>query len=160
NGLDLCRRIKEVDDPPSVFLMSAVYRSPSIQRDARTEYGADAYFVKPFRVQELWREIENQLGIDPAPSGAGLDGDLATVGLARLLVTVNAAGETGALGLEQGNVQKTICLERGTPVAASSNARSDDLDQFLVERGLSRETDGPTREDLAQRHVEERVIGC
>jgi CheY-like chemotaxis protein len=156
NGLDLCRRIKQGSDAPPVFLMSAVYRSPSIQRDARTEYGADAYFIKPFRVQELWREIEGRLGLEPAQSGAGLEGDLAAVGLPRLLVTLAAASETGALRLEHEHTQKTIFLERGTPVAASSNVRSEQVDLG----GLRRATDEPPREDLVQRLVEERVVAC
>jgi CheY-like chemotaxis protein len=162
NGLDLCRRIKNGSGPPAVFLMSAVYRSPSIQQDARSDYGADAYFVKPFRVQDLWREMEPYLGVRPPAPGSPLEGDLAAVGLARLLVTLHAAEETGALALAQERVEKIIYLDRGVPVAAESNLRSERFAEFLARRGVQKEalSDPSARDALAAQHVEERLIAC
>ena len=125
NGLDLCRRIKQGQNAPPVFLMSAVYRSPSIQRDAQAEYGADAYFVKPFRIQDLWQHIEDKLGAPARPSAAPLEGDLSKIGFARLLVTLHASEESGVLKLRSGHMEKLIYLDRGQPVAVESNLRSE-----------------------------------
>jgi DNA-binding response OmpR family regulator len=126
NGLDLCRRIKQGQSAPPVFLMSAVYRSPSIQRDAQAEYGADAYFVKPFRIQDLWQHIEDKLGGAPARTQAApLEGDLSKIGFARLLVTLHASEESGVLKIRSGHMEKLIYLDRGQPVAVESNLRSE-----------------------------------
>jgi CheY-like chemotaxis protein len=125
NGLDLCRRIKQSQSAPPVFLMSAVYRSPSIQRDAQAEYGADAYFVKPFRIQDLWQHIEDKLGKPPRVVASPLEGDLAKVGFARLLVTLHASEETGVLKIRAGHTEKLIYLERGQPIGVESNLRSE-----------------------------------
>jgi len=162
NGLDLCRRIKKAQNPPPVFLMSAVYRSPSIQRDAQAEYGADAYFVKPFRMQDLWRHIEERLGVRRPDGGAPLEGDLAAVGLPRLLVTLHAAEETGALKLEHLRVERILYLERGLPIAVESNLRSEKFEQFLQEHAVSPEllADAEERASWERRHVEERMVAC
>ena len=136
NGLDLCRRIKQGQSAPPVFLMSAVYRSPSIQRDAQAEYGADAYFVKPFRIQDLWGHIEERLGKPSRQAAASpLEGDLAKVGFARLLVTLHAAEESGVLKIRSGHMEKLIYLERGQPIAVESSLRSD-ANQDMRERIL------------------------
>ena len=136
NGLDLCRRIKQGPSPPPVFLMSAVYRSPSIQRDAQAEYGADAYFVKPFRIQDLWLHIEDRLGKPPRVVSAPLEGELMKVGFARLLVTLHASEETGVLKIRTGHAEKLIYLERGQPIGVESNLRSE-ANQDVRERLLS-----------------------
>jgi len=125
NGLDLCRRIKQGQSAPPVFLMSAVYRSPSIQRDAQAEYGADAYFVKPFRIQDLWQHIEDKLGAPERVKAAPLDGDFSKIGFARLLVTLHASEETGILKLRSGHMEKLVYLHRGEPIAVESNLRSE-----------------------------------
>src|SRR5262249_264835 len=108
NGLDLCRRIKRGQSAPPVFLMSSLYRSPSIRRAAQREYGADAYFVKPFRIQDLWQHIEDRLGKTPQSASAPLEGDLGKIGFARLLVTLHASEETGVLKLQSGHASKMI----------------------------------------------------
>lgn len=125
NGLDLCRRIKQGQSAPPVFLMSAVYRSPSIQRDAQAEYGADAYFVKPFRIQDLWQHIEDKLGTPARVKAAPLEGDLSKIGFARLLVTLHASEESGILKLRSGHMEKLVYLHRGEPIAVESNLRSE-----------------------------------
>ena len=163
NGLDLCRRVKKAGECPAVFLMSAVYRSPSIQRDAKAEYGADAYFVKPFKLTELWDQIEARLGPErPAAGGTPLEGDLEKIGLPRLLVTLHTAEESGALRLLSGRVERFLYLERGVPIAISSNMRSDRLEQFLADAGVAPEAmaDAGERERVARRYVEQRMIEC
>jgi CheY-like chemotaxis protein len=163
NGLELCRRIKSAGSAPPVFLMSAVYRSPSIQRDACADYGADGYFVKPFRIQELWQKIEGRMGmLAPPEEGSPIEGALGVVGFARLLMTLAAAEETGALRLSHGHVEKLIYLERGQPVAVTSNLRSERFEQFLADQGVDRQavTDPGELARLAELHVEERLIAC
>ena len=143
--------------------MSAVYRSSSIQKDARSEYGADAYFVKPFRVQDLWREIEGRLDCPPpAERGAPLEGDLGGVGLARVLVTLAAADETGALEIGRGSLVRWIYLDRGTPVAVEAMARAESFDQFLLDQGIGpgEATEPDLRARLERRYVEERLLAC
>ena len=50
NGLEVCRRIRQVKDTP-IIMMTA--RDSVIDRVAGLDHGADDYIVKPFAIEEL-----------------------------------------------------------------------------------------------------------
>ncbi|MFZ9901516.1 MAG: response regulator transcription factor [Vulcanococcus sp.] len=51
NGLDLCRKLRELDQQPLVLMVSA--RDTETDRVLGLEVGADDYLIKPFGIREL-----------------------------------------------------------------------------------------------------------
>src|SRR6185503_13637589 len=54
----------------------------------------------------------------------------------RILLDLWEKKSTGTLTLQRGKVKKEIALVHGTPVAATSNLRTETLGHFLVARGV------------------------
>lgn len=60
SGLDVCRRIREVDGTtPKILMLTA--RGSQADRDRGFEAGADDYVVKPFATQDLMRRAREML---------------------------------------------------------------------------------------------------
>lgn len=63
-------------------------------------------------------------------------GDLAQVGVPRLLVALHLAQATGALTVQRGAVKKILLVEKGAPLYAASNVAGERLGAICVRRGV------------------------
>ena len=61
NGFLVCKAIKELDSPPKVIMLTAVYTNPSYTWEARTNFGADDIITKPCEIANLLRRIEKHM---------------------------------------------------------------------------------------------------
>ncbi len=64
NGFQVCQRIKSGPTPPPVVLMSALYKTYNLQKEAKTKYGADEYLIKPLNLVAVAKLLCDLLGID------------------------------------------------------------------------------------------------
>lgn len=65
NGWDVCKNIKNTPEGRKipVVLMSAVYKTPKMQRDAREKFKADQFLEKPFQLSRLLTMVTTLLGV-------------------------------------------------------------------------------------------------
>lgn len=72
NGVDVCRSLHELaasaGRPVAVWIMTGA-RTPELEKRAR-EAGAIAVLGKPFDFAELFREMDEKLGVPPTPPDA------------------------------------------------------------------------------------------
>ena len=61
HGFLACKTIKEMDSPPKVILLTAVYTKKNYKWEARGQYGADEFLTKPFELSALLACIDKQL---------------------------------------------------------------------------------------------------
>jgi CheY-like chemotaxis protein len=61
HGFLVCKAIKELQSPPKVIMLTAVYTKMNYRWEAKERYGADEMMTKPFEVSELLACIEKQL---------------------------------------------------------------------------------------------------
>lgn len=64
NGFKLCQKIKAHERSVPVIMMSALYKTYSLQQEAKTKYGADDYMIKPLNLMDLAKRICQHLCID------------------------------------------------------------------------------------------------
>lgn len=75
-------------------------------------------------------------GVDLAPGGEPVSGDLAEVPFARLLGGLFAARVTGGLLLRRGAIKKIVYLRQGVPVFVKSNLLHECLGRIMVAERL------------------------
>ena len=63
HGFLVCKAIKELDCPPRVIVLTAVYRKITYRWEVKTEYGADELLIKPINGPELVSCIERVLSV-------------------------------------------------------------------------------------------------
>jgi len=80
------------------------------------------------------------------------EGSLHEISLCRLLHQLNEAETTGVIDFNRDPIKKSISLEKGNPVFATSNVESELFGEHLVARGiLSREQHGETLDFAARK---------
>lgn len=62
HGFLVCKALKEMQPPPKVIMLTAVYTKLNYRFEARDRYGADELLTKPFEVSNLLKCIERHLG--------------------------------------------------------------------------------------------------
>jgi CheY-like chemotaxis protein/curved DNA-binding protein CbpA len=65
HGFLACKMIKQMQSPPKVILLTAVYTKKNYKWEARQQYGADDFLTKPFELSELFACIEKHLANSP-----------------------------------------------------------------------------------------------
>ncbi|HKY04588.1 MAG TPA: response regulator, partial [Blastocatellia bacterium] len=65
HGFLVCKAVKEMDPPPKVILVTAVYTKMNYKWEVKDKYGADALITKPFEVADLLACIQKQLADSP-----------------------------------------------------------------------------------------------
>ncbi|HEX9101497.1 MAG TPA: response regulator, partial [Polyangia bacterium] len=126
-----------------LLVTSAIYKDQAMIARLTAETGAQ-FFAKPFQVRDILSAVKRLVGDgSPAPAPATTKstamptvGSLAERRPPRLLLELWEKKTTGTLTLQRGKVKKEIALVHGTPVAATSNLRTETLGHFLVARGL------------------------
>jgi CheY-like chemotaxis protein len=63
HGFLVCQAIKELQPPPKVIMLTAVYTKMHYKWEAKEKYGADELMTKPFEVAELLDCIERHLAV-------------------------------------------------------------------------------------------------
>jgi len=90
--------------------------------------------------------------IEERPPVPDREGTLHEVTLCRLLHQLNEAGTTGVIDFNRDPIKKSIVLENGNPVFATSNVESELFGEHLVANGfLSREQHGETLDFAARK---------
>ncbi len=157
SGFELCQTIRQqlAGGEVPVILMSAVYKSLSVQNEAKTKYGATDFLTKPLNINLLRDRLEALLHTGTPvpvaeqpdletdvtgptagiPAGTKTLGDLAAVPFASVFVQIHQQGRTGALYVTKGKVKKTIYFIDGAPVAVQSNLLSETLARILQSQG-------------------------
>ncbi|MCZ7583561.1 MAG: response regulator [Deltaproteobacteria bacterium] len=162
NGWDVCRQIKSRENgtPPPVILMSAVYKTPKMQLEAKQKYGADEFVEKPFQLSSLMDMTVRLIGepdavaeaapsapaddaAAPAEEPAGgeavvdderveLEGTLDDVPFPELLHTLYVMGRPGRLEMTSDGKEKTISVMDGYPVSVRTNIDDELFGNYLV----------------------------
>lgn len=58
DGFEICRQLKSRDDTKNIPVIVLTAKTAEEDRDKARAAGADAYMTKPFRPEELWKEIK------------------------------------------------------------------------------------------------------
>ncbi len=148
DGFQFCRELRKHPNGQDVPLVvtSAIYKDPQTIARLQSEVGAE-FFAKPFQIRELMAMMRRLLveSAEPAraaapkpvqPAARSSSGSIADCAPPRLLLELAEKRATGTLTLVRGQVRKEISLLHGTPVAVTSNLRTETLGHFLVARGL------------------------
>jgi CheY-like chemotaxis protein/TolA-binding protein len=141
NGLQLCQKLRalpQLKDLP-VIMMTAFYKQADHIRDAREQYGATDYLLKPFPLNTLHEKIEELIGAPEASEDAerlSVEGKLSETGLPRILHNLYSLRATGLLHLEHNDVKKVVYIRNGYPIFVRSNLVREFLGQLLIKANL------------------------
>ncbi|BCR03663.1 hypothetical protein DESUT3_07320 [Desulfuromonas versatilis] len=140
SGLEVCRALRsypKTRDLP-VIIMTAFYRDAKHIREARENYGATDYILKPFTLNLLFEKIEALTGTAPLATEQRptIEGTLAETSFARLLHNLYTLREAGLLQLEREGVKKIVAIRDGYPIFIRSNVLGECLGQMLVRQNL------------------------
>jgi len=58
HGFLVCKTVKQLEPPPKVIVLTAVYTKPEYRAEVIRKYGADDLFTKPCSIAELITSIE------------------------------------------------------------------------------------------------------
>ncbi len=161
NGLQLCRKLKSLPKTKHlpVIMMTAFYKQTEHINDARDEYGATDYLLKPFPLQTLHEKIDTLIGGPEAAPGAerlSIGGQLNETGLPRILHNLYSLRATGLLHLENHGVKKVVYIRDGYPIFVRSNLVNEFLGQILLRNGQLNEAELKSSVEVArgkgQRH--------
>ena len=141
SGLEICRTLRHNPATATlpIVLMTAFQKEAHQIREAREEYGATDYLLKPFALAALHERVRTLIG---APGGTApvrqlcVEGDLATTSLPALLHNLYTLQGTGLLHLEQGERKKVVYFKEGYPIFVRSNLLRECLGKMLVHEGL------------------------
>lgn len=61
HGFILCKTVKQLEPPPKVIVLTAVYTKPDYRSEVMRKYGADELFIKPCSTVKLLACIEDML---------------------------------------------------------------------------------------------------
>lgn len=141
NGLQLCRKLRGIPKTSElpIIMMTAFYKQADHIQDAREQYGATDYLLKPFPLKTLHEKIDALLGAPTAASETGrlsIEGNLSETAFPRILHNLYSLRATGLLHLENNNLKKVVYIRNGYPIFVRSNLVREFLGQMLVRTGL------------------------
>lgn len=140
NGLQLCRKLRSLPKTSNlpIIMMTAFYKQADHIRDAREQYGATDYLLKPFPIKELHEKIDALIGA-PAPAAGterlSIEGNLAETDFPRILHNLYSLRATGLLHIEHKELKKVVYIRSGYPIFVRSNLVREFLGQRLVRNG-------------------------
>jgi CheY-like chemotaxis protein/curved DNA-binding protein CbpA len=141
NGLQFCRQIRQRSDSEQlpIVMMTAFYKQADHIREAREQYGATDYLLKPFPLKDLHEKIQQLIGSSqPVDKNERLTiaGDLSETPLPRILHNLYSLRATGLLHIERESVKKVIYIKNGYPIFARSNLVKEFLGQILIRNNI------------------------
>ncbi|NJC87195.1 MAG: response regulator [Desulfuromonas sp.] len=137
SGLQLCRQLRQnpATNRLPVIMMTAFYKEADHIREARDQYGATDYLLKPFSLKALHDKIAALIGMPAAAATderLSVEGTLAATSLPRILHDLYSLRTTGLLHLERGDIKKVVYIKNGYPIFVRSNLVREFLGQMLV----------------------------
>jgi CheY-like chemotaxis protein/tetratricopeptide (TPR) repeat protein len=141
NGLQLCRKLRKSPKTSElpIIMMTAFYKQAENIQEAREQYGATDYLLKPFPLKTLHEKIDALLGAPTTASETGrqsIIGNLSETAFPQILHNLYSLRATGLLHLENNNLKKVVYIHNGYPIFARSNLVREFLGQILVRTGL------------------------
>ncbi|GAA2131488.1 response regulator transcription factor [Streptomyces synnematoformans] len=113
SGDDVCRRLRELVDPPPILMLTAAGEVED-KVYGLTTLGADDYLAKPFDFAELVARVRTLSRRPPGPAPAGLE--YAGIALDPARRTVRVHGRTVELTAREFEVLHLLLRARGAPV--------------------------------------------
>jgi DNA-binding response OmpR family regulator/curved DNA-binding protein CbpA len=140
NGLQLCRKLRGIPKTSElpIIMMTAFYKQADHIQDAREQYGATDYLLKPFPLKTLHEKIDALLGAPATASETGrlnIEGKLSETAFPRILHNLYSLRATGLLHLQHNNLKKVVYIRKGYPIFVRSNLVREFLGQMLVRTG-------------------------
>ncbi len=151
SGLETCRALRTYPATSTIpiVLMTAFYKDAKHIQEAKEEYGATEYLLKPFSLNTLFQKIEDLTGPTESQEQKrpfSVHGTLVETPIAHLLHNLYTLKATGLLHLERQDVRKVIYIREGYPIFVRSNLVRECLGQMLVNTG--RLTEAQLKESL------------
>jgi len=140
NGLQLCRKLRSLPKTRElpIIMMTAFYKQADHIRDAREQYGATDYLLKPFPLKDLHEKIESLIGRSESAAGSerlSIEGNLSETDFPRILHNLYSLRATGLLHIEHRDFKKVVYIRNGYPIFVRSNLVREFLGQRLVRTG-------------------------
>ena len=158
NGLQLCRKLRGIPKTSElpIIMMTAFYKQADHIQDAREQYGATDYLLKPFPLKTLHEKIDALLGAPTTASETdrlNIEGNLSETAFPRILHNLYSLRATGLLHLQHNNLKKVVYIRNGYPIFVRSNLVREFLGQMLIRTGrLSDEALAESLEASKQRN--------
>ncbi|MCG3173769.1 MAG: Chemotaxis response regulator protein-glutamate methylesterase [Myxococcota bacterium] len=121
----------ETADIPIIF-MSAVYRDPQFMLENKKKYGAFDFYKKSQVSDELRDILKRVFKRDFSTESREESGQFVSGRFAEMLYELYERRFTGTLEVSRDEVKKSITMEEGLPVQATSNVREEYLGNLLV----------------------------
>ncbi|MBZ0270823.1 response regulator [bacterium] len=182
NGWEVCSRLKATPEGriTPIVLMSAVYKTPKMQLEAKNKYGADEFVEKPFQLSRLMDLVNRFLASrdqTPLPreiDAAGepvmpaeverpelppvvLEGELASVPFPELLHDLYVLNKSGRLTVRSDGKEKRIDVMSGYPVSVTTNIEDEFFGNYLVRQHVV--TEEQRDEAVSRMQKSGRLIG-
>ncbi len=140
SGPTVCQALRKHEktrDLP-VVMMTAMFHSPEQIAQAKIDYGANEFLLKPFAVEDLSSLVASLLPKTPVASKEPDSIPIEKHSIPLLLQQFYIDKASGLLQLQRGEAKKIIYLKDGYPVFARSNVLSECLGRMLVkEKAIS-----------------------
>ena len=138
SGPALCRSLRNLEktrDLP-VVMMTAMFHSTEQIEQAKQDYGATQFLLKPFVVEDLYWLLDKFFPrVSAAAPVKPEEGQLDEFSLAALLNRMYGQKRTGVLNLRRGETKKVVYFKGGYPIFARSNILGECLGHLLVRDG-------------------------
>ncbi len=144
SGRDACAKIRENAQTANrpVILMTAIHRSTDQAQEAKDEFGATEYLLKPFSLDTLYQRILSLLGEEYKVADikeretATIQGELSETSFPKLLHDLYALKATGLLHVSLSERKKVVYFMEGYPIFVRSNLIRECLGKLLVRKGF------------------------
>lgn len=168
SGQAICLALRKQDktrDLP-VVMMTAMFQTPQQMEEAKQEFGASGYLLKPFTVADLFAIVDQLIGGEPveepeaksaedspaAPTSEtkseavaapekNLEGKLEQTTLPQILNELYKQKATGLLHVHRKEAKKVVYIKSGYPIFARSNILGECLGRMLVKDDVITQVD-------------------
>ena len=141
NGFQLTAQIRTTDHGKQLpmIMISGIYKAFKMQSEIHS-LGIDSFFEKPFDIDELLSKAQQLLLISPDDHYSDNEffeneGDIANIGIPRLLYLLYRSKENGVLNLKRHRLKKRVYFKNGEPTFIESNLVQECFGKLLVKRG-------------------------
>lgn len=138
SGPNICRALRKHDrtrDLP-VAMVTANFHSPEQVAEAKEEYGADDFLLKPFTGIDLQQLLERIFSSEPdGKIDTSKKQDISDYTIPHLLQRLYVDKVTGLLHLQRGEAKKVVYFKDGYPIFTRSNVLNECLGRMLVAEG-------------------------
>ncbi|MDA3903889.1 MAG: response regulator [Desulfuromusa sp.] len=144
SGPNICRALRKHDNTRNlpVVMITATFHSPEQIAEAKQDYGADDFLLKPFTGTDLQHLLERVFSPDETAEDTTQQiQHLSDYTVPLQLQQLYREKATGLLHLQRGDAKKIIYIKEGYPVFTRSNVLSECLGRMLVKEGVITQVD-------------------